>query len=347
MIVKNESQRLPTLLRSLSAICEQTVVVDTGSTDNTAQLAREMGAEVGFFPWNDSFSDARNASLEMARHPWILYADADDLLDEEALLGIKDLKKIPPDRAFGFVIKSTQDGVTGMASSQIRMFPNTKGVRFRYRVHEQIRPSLVENGIPINFTGIEILHMGYTDRETVTVKQKRNLALLEKDLEDFPDDGFLYYVAGMGWVDLNQKDKAKQALQQAWSLSSTNPEQGHIALGAALELAELILESNEEDSNEATLWVERAEGIDRNYPQCLYLRSLLYQEKGDINKMLHFLGKLVACEAPDHMLPIDMPILKSKAAALMAQIYMQTGRSREAVSILERAQEMLKNPTAK
>ena len=100
--------------------------MDTGSTDNTIQIAENMGAEVSMFPWNDSFSDARNRSLEMAQHPWILYVDADDSVPEKSLCDISELKQQPPEKAYGFVITSTQDGVTGMASAQIRMFPNSK-----------------------------------------------------------------------------------------------------------------------------------------------------------------------------------------------------------------------------
>jgi len=342
IIARNEAQRLPALLRSLSTVCEQIVVVDTGSTDNTAKLVRDLGADLGFFPWNDSFSDARNRSLEMARHPWILCMDADDCLPDRSLVNIAELKDEPPEKAYGFIIKSTQDGVTGMGSAQIRMFPNMEELRFKYRVHEQIRPALIKKGIPIFFTGIEIVHTGYTDKATVLDKQRRNIRLLEKDLEEYPEDGFLHYLAGLGGMDLGKWDYARNELQKAWQFSIVDPDKRHIALGSALELAEMALKKGKGDLQKALLWVERAEGLDKDYPRCLYLRALIDHEKGELENSLQSLKRLMTYKKPDLLLPLDITMLKSMAAALMGQIYMKTNRPQEAVSILEQAQKALK-----
>ncbi|MFH1673055.1 MAG: glycosyltransferase [Pseudomonadota bacterium] len=342
IIAKNEAHRLPALLESLSAICEQIVLVDTGSTDNTIQVAENMGADVSVFPWNDSFSDARNKSLEIAQHPWILYVDADDYLPDSTLAGIAELKKEPPEKAYGFVIKSTQDRITGMASAQIRMFPNMEGLRFKYHVHEQIRPALIKKGIQIFFTEIEIIHTGYTDRNTVAIKQRRNLQLLEKDLTDYPQDGFLHYLAGMGWLDLKEMARAGDELQKAWELSVTDPDKRHIALGAALELTELALGEVKDTHGEALLWLKRAEDIDKEYPRCLYLKGRIDYEKGDLKNALRALRRLMEHERPQLLLPVDLIMLKATGVALMGQIYMKTGRPQEAVAILNQARKILR-----
>jgi len=342
IIAKNEAPRIPLLLKGLSTICEQTVLIDTGSTDNTAQVARALGADVHFFRWNDSFSDARNKSLEMADNPWILCVDADDNLPERSLIEIAKLRKQPPDKAFGFVIRSTQDGVTGMASTQIRMFPNRKGLRFRYRVHEQIRPALIEHGIPIIFTEVEIIHTGYMDKDTIADKQQRNLKLLEKDLADHPADGFLHYLAGMAWMDLGEMERATNELQSAWALAVADPDKRHIALGAALELTEMASKGGHGAYEGALLWLERAEGMKKEYPRCLYLRGFMDYNKDDLENALKSLTQMMECEKPDLLLPIDLTILKSMGAALMGQIYMKMGRPQDAVLILDRAQQALK-----
>jgi len=342
IIVKNEAHRLPPLLQSLAGICEQIVVVDTGSTDNTAKEAEDMGADVTVFPWNDSFSDARNKSLECARHPWILYVDADDYLPESSLQSIRELKRKQPQEAYVFIVKSTQDGITGIASAQIRMFPNMENLRFRYRVHEQIRPTLIQNGIPIVPTEIEVIHIGYTDRETVADKQRRNLELLQKDLADCPQDGFLHYLAGMAWLDLKNPALARDEFIKAWELTVSDPEKRHIALGAALELAEIAFKEEQDKHEDALLWLERAEDIDNQYPRCFYLRGRLNYERGDIEKALKPLRYLMECQKPSFLLPLDITMLKTTGAALMGQIYMKTGRPQEAVAILNQAEQFLK-----
>ena len=342
IIVKNEAHRIPHLLRNISAISDQIVVVDTGSTDNTAQVAGDMGAEVTLFPWTDSFSDARNKSLECARHPWILYVDADDYLPERSLKGIKELKRGQPGKAYALVIKSTQDGVTGISSAQIRMFPNIKGLRFKYRVHEQIRPALIEKGIPIVQTEIEIIHTGYTDQDTVVAKQKRNLKLLQKDLADYPRDGFLHYLAGMAWADLKNPALAKDEFIKASELTVSDPEKRHIALGAALELAEMALKKRQAGHAEALRWLKMAESLEKEYPRCLYLRGRLNYEKGDLEKALKPLKYLMECQKPSFLLPLDITMLKTTGAALMGQIYLKIGQPQEAVAILNQAELLLK-----
>src|SRR5207247_7518533 len=76
LIVKNEEKFLPQCLESIRDIAEQIVVVDTGSTDRTIEMAKKFGAEVYDFPWVDDFSAARNAALEHARVDWVLTMDA-------------------------------------------------------------------------------------------------------------------------------------------------------------------------------------------------------------------------------------------------------------------------------
>lgn len=343
IIAKNEAHRLTSLLKSLSPVCEQIVVVDTGSEDNTIQVAKDMGAEVSFFPWNDSFSCARNKSLKEARNPWVLYVDADDQISENSLRSIAELKKNLPEKAFAFVIQSTQDGITGISSAQIRMFPNVEGLEFKYRVHEQIRPALMKKGIPIIFKEINIIHTGYTDQNAVTAKQERNIKLLEKDLMDYPDDGFLHYMAGMAWLDLKKYASAKEEFLKAWELSIAYLDKHHVALGAALELVELALKKEQIRQPDVMTWLEKAEDIEKNYPRCLYLRGRLAYKENDMNNSLKSLNRLMDCQMPDLLLPININMLKTMGAALMSQIYIKTGRPKDAISILDQAEQILKN----
>ena len=82
MIVKNEEASLARCLDSVADLVDEMVVVDTGSTDATADLASRHGARVHPFAWVDSFAEARNESLRHARGDWIFWLDADEWLDE-------------------------------------------------------------------------------------------------------------------------------------------------------------------------------------------------------------------------------------------------------------------------
>ena len=80
MIVKDEERVLSDCLGSAAPFFNQTIVVDTGSSDKTVEIAKEHGAEVSEIEWPDSFAAARNKSLETAQGDWIFWLDADDTL---------------------------------------------------------------------------------------------------------------------------------------------------------------------------------------------------------------------------------------------------------------------------
>ena len=73
MIVKNEERFLGQCLASVKDIADEVIVIDTGSTDRTIEIAREHGAQVGHFEWCNDFAAARNASIAPATGDWILF----------------------------------------------------------------------------------------------------------------------------------------------------------------------------------------------------------------------------------------------------------------------------------
>ena len=94
LIVKNEEKFLAQCLKSVRDLAAQIIVVDTGSTDRTVEIAREFGAEIYSSAWSDDFAAARNAALEHATGDWILMLDADEEMPaaQHAQL-LADLKK--------------------------------------------------------------------------------------------------------------------------------------------------------------------------------------------------------------------------------------------------------------
>lgn len=93
MIVKNEEEVLRQCLDSVKGICDEIIIVDTGSTDKTKELAGEYTKKVIDFEWIDDFSAARNFAFQQATSPYILWLDADDILQEEDQKKFKKLKE--------------------------------------------------------------------------------------------------------------------------------------------------------------------------------------------------------------------------------------------------------------
>ena len=124
MIVKNEQENLPTCLASVEGIFDEIVVVDTGSTDRTKEIAREFGAKVFDFEWIDNFAAARNEALSHATGDYAFWLDADDVVEpeqrEKLVALLAGLKRPMPSPCSGIACGSA--GSTPLAACHQRMW---------------------------------------------------------------------------------------------------------------------------------------------------------------------------------------------------------------------------------
>ena len=93
MIVKNEEKVLPRILKPMKEIVDKILICDTGSTDRTKEIIREFTAEVYDFPWKNDFSAARNFISEKVSTDYWMWLDADDMITQENLYRLKQLKE--------------------------------------------------------------------------------------------------------------------------------------------------------------------------------------------------------------------------------------------------------------
>lgn len=92
MIVRDEEELLGRVLSDATQICDELVVVDTGSVDATKDVAQAFGAKVFDFTWTGDWAAARNASFEHCSNDWVIWLDADDRIPPPALIGFSQLK---------------------------------------------------------------------------------------------------------------------------------------------------------------------------------------------------------------------------------------------------------------
>lgn len=187
LIVKNEERCLSRCLDSLDGVVDRIVVLDTGSTDSTIQIARAHGAAVGHFKWCDDFAAARNAALDLADADWNLILDADEWLvgGGAALRGQVARRPVEVGTA-RIVSTSIADGVP-VSSTTVseRLLP--RGVRYLGAVHEQ-----PVHDFPIRALDLTIGHDGYEPAQ-VQQKRGRNERLLRQALRTRPRDAYLRY----------------------------------------------------------------------------------------------------------------------------------------------------------
>lgn len=196
MIVRNEAQHLARCLTSVEGLVDEIVVVDTGSDDDSREVARAHGAISVEFPWVDDFAAARNVALEHCRGDWVLQLDADEEVEAGWHDGIRSLIGPKPHASCWLlrIINLTQDQPPS-AHHGSRLFQRFPGIRYAGRVHESIDQSLRDAGLIAKATNAAITHHGYGTAAIRQQKALRNLALHEAQLARGElDDNIWYYL---------------------------------------------------------------------------------------------------------------------------------------------------------
>jgi glycosyltransferase involved in cell wall biosynthesis len=192
LIVKNEEKNIKRCLRSVQQVGEEIIVLDTGSGDNSVEIAKELGAKVYIYKWENDFSKARNKCLEYARGDWVLFLDADEELapgSEETLK--EDMSKL---NILGYRLPLKNVGSPLHGCNYVpRLVRNAPGLHFIGKIHETIHASVLVVMRQWNMDQVigktKILHHGYKPEELEKKnKIKRNLALYEEALEELPDE---------------------------------------------------------------------------------------------------------------------------------------------------------------
>jgi glycosyltransferase involved in cell wall biosynthesis/SAM-dependent methyltransferase len=226
LIARNETANLPACLGAVADLVDEMIVVDTGSTDETRDVARRLGARLYDFVWNDDFAAARNESLRHATGDWIFWLDADERLDEGNRQKLRNLFANLQDENSSFVMKqrSVIDSAGGEASvfEQARLFRNRPDIRWCYRVHEQILPALERSGSLPRFTDIVIDHLGYADPAQHRRKQQRNLELLQRQDAEQPNDSLTQFNLGLTLLALGRKTEALVHCRRSLELAPPN-----------------------------------------------------------------------------------------------------------------------------
>lgn len=180
MITKNEENNIERCLRSAEGLVNEILMLDTGSTDKTVEIATSLNANI--LPYNlksFDFASARNESIKYAWGRWILILDADDELPNESRELIREIIQTDEKAAYKCSIISKMPTGEKETISSIRLFKNERGLKFYGKAHEQVYPSLVTLEYKLIESKITIIHHGYDVSEKI-IKSKliRNTNLL-------------------------------------------------------------------------------------------------------------------------------------------------------------------------
>ena len=249
MITKNEAHTLRACLDSVQGLVGQIVVADTGSTDNTADIARECGATVISFAWENDFAKARNAALALMTTDWVLVLDADEELDRDArklipgLLSATDvggyvtpIRNYMPSRfnrgwdrvgvANDYRHERANNAPSYIAHGNCRLFRRHPEIYFTGRIHELVEPQIRSLGLKLPVANFFIHHFGQlVDQEARNKKRTLYLELLRAKTEEHPDDHAAWTQLGLHEFEcFNRPQEALRCFERALVLQPNAPE---------------------------------------------------------------------------------------------------------------------------
>jgi tetratricopeptide (TPR) repeat protein len=226
MIVRNEAHQLADCLEPIAHLFDEIVIVDTGSDDQTREVARRFTEQVHDFPWCDDFAAARNESLRHASSDWIFWLDADDRLSAENRSRLATLfSQLDGQQAvfrMNTICRTSQPNEMERVVTHSRLFPRNPGICWHRRVHEQLKPSPALCELKFVHANLQIDHLGYCDTALVQRKQQRNLRLLKMEYAVYSDDPEILLELGLAHARRGQPAEARRFFDR---LLETAPQQ--------------------------------------------------------------------------------------------------------------------------
>jgi tetratricopeptide (TPR) repeat protein len=226
MIVRDEQDAIGLTLESIRQIADEIIVADTGSDDETAQIARQWGAKVHSTAWSDSFADARNSCLARVAGDWVLWLDAGEQLSAGSAKQLRDFveRGYPnPNNAYMLMVETPPVDVLASAEqiAQIRLMPRRAGLAFEGRIRENPLRSLTAAGMEIETAPGRILrHPREHDAARKIARAKRNLTLIDLEKrENSRENPRLLLAEGEALSDLDLNERARDAYARAIEIS--------------------------------------------------------------------------------------------------------------------------------
>lgn len=232
LIAKNEEKYIGECLRRLARFSWEIVVVDTGSTDCTVEIALTYTPNVYHFDWVNDFSAAKNYAVQQAHNDYILTVDCDEYLEgddvsEDSLQKLTHqisprqvgvLHRISPDASFSDLAESApSDASAPLVHESIARFFHRGYVHYVGRIHEQLAAI---DGLQLEFLPIPLTfyHAGYSTIAIKKEKASRNISMLEAELKAGNADPYILFQLGQSYFGLSDYEHALPYFEQILSI---------------------------------------------------------------------------------------------------------------------------------
>lgn len=227
MIVKNEEKHLHRCLSSVKGLVDEMIIVDTGSVDDTIEIAKTFNAKIYHYEWDNNFSNARNFSLSHATKDWIILMDADDEFlneDKEKFIDIVNLSNKHGHYFKTLSYAGDNIGDSTVSNLNLRLIKNNDKYKFKGAIHEQI--DATDGDIDYtNFSteDVTVIHYGYLNNVVADKnKRERNIKILQDELNKNPDNNFHIFNLGNEYFAMGDNEKAFELFDLAYKKLNFN-----------------------------------------------------------------------------------------------------------------------------
>jgi len=342
MIVRNEEANIARCLKSVQPALDEIIIVDTGSTDRTPDIAKQFGAKVYFFNWTNDFSAARNEALKYATGDYIIWLDADECLKKQDLEKLIQLKaELPEEKNIAYAVKILNFHKQGFpdAAYQTRIFPHISGVKFEGKVHEQVSFSLQKLGVKFQVTDLSISHLGYLTKDLWQTKIKRNLSFLQEILSEAESSTkwTIHFYLGMCYLNLGEEDLAHIHFAQALT-PACKEENPYFYITAGVYSAKIL-----EKTGEPTQGIQLLLKLKDQFPEddfILYHLGEAYFQMKDYQQAFQILSRCRPERINLGIIPISIQEYKFKYHYYLGLIYENLGETLTAISMYKKALEI-------
>ena len=284
MIVKNEGSNIKECLEAVKDLVDEMIIVDTGSTDNTVDVAKSFGAIVYNFDWCDDFAKARNFGIGKSDCNWHLFLDADEVIINGSKESLIAFAKNNPNTIGRILIKSSysENGEISYSNSMVSRFAPAK-VLFKGMIHEQLDESYMRKD-----TEIAVLHSGYLN----TNKSERNLKYIDNALKQNPNDNYMLYQKAKTLYSAENYEEAERYFKKAIKqFNVNNPYSSDLIISYIYTL------SKTSSIKKGLDIIKRYESIYNNNPDYKFACGEYYLSLAlkDVSKYMEYVYKIEDC----------------------------------------------------
>jgi len=331
MIVKNEEKVLNRCLSSVANFVDEIIVVDTGSTDSTKEIASRYTNNVYDFEWINDFSAARNFAASKASGEWILVLDADEYVDEENFNQF--IQEVKNDNGIYDAYTAKILNFTGNFGENLlqnfhdRVYKNNGEISYYRHIHEQFK-STKGKQLNIKNSSLLIFHSGYLSK-VVSEKNKgqRNKELLNFELHNGAKNAFDYFNFGNEYYSIGEYEKALESYLQAYKQKSDF----RLSWVSTTLVQIIICLIHLKRYNDALNIITDAQNMYMASPEFPYLKGEIYFTRGQLDDAKQTFLQIVNYPQQYHHIIFRPDLKDQKPHTRLGEIYLYEENYQQAI----------------